>query len=154
MMATATENSGFFHPSRAFYRFTILIFVSSLSFGTYFAYDIVGAIAPTLLEELHVDPDTIGTFYTMYSIAAVLAVFIGGLLIDQLGTRKSSLLFSLLVLGGAGLVWIAKDSIAIIFFGRFIYGAGSEPLIVAQSAILARWFKIKNWHFLLALHLL
>ena len=144
MMGSTTETVGFFHPSRPLYRFTILIFVASLSFGTYFAYDIVGAIAPTLLEELKVDQDTIGTFYTMYSIAAVMAVLIGGILIDKLGTRKASLLFSLLVLGGASLVWLAKGSIPLIFLGRFIYGAGSEPLIVAQSAILARWFKNKE----------
>jgi MFS family permease len=33
------------------------------------------------------------------------------------------------------------------FVGRFIFGAGSEPLIIAQSAILARWFKNKELAF-------
>jgi MFS family permease len=132
-----------FHPSKSFYRFTILIFASSLSFGSYFAYDIVGAIAPTLVEELGAARGTVGSFYTMYSIAAVLALLIGGILIDKLGTRKASLLFSILVLGGAALVWIAKSTL-VFFIGRFLFGAGSEPLLVAQSAILARWFKNKE----------
>ena len=39
---------GFFHPSTRLYRFTILLFVSLLTYGSYFAYDSVGAIAPTL----------------------------------------------------------------------------------------------------------
>lgn len=143
MITETDKQPGVFHPSRTLYRFTILIFVSSLSFGSYFAYDIVGAISPTLVEELGAGRGPVGTFYTMYSIAAILAVFFGGILIDKLGTRKASFMFSLLVLAGASLVWIAK-SLPLFFLGRFIFGAGSEPLIVAQSAILARWFKNKE----------
>ncbi|HEB34970.1 MAG TPA: MFS transporter [Candidatus Aminicenantes bacterium] len=140
------EPNGVFHPAKPLYRFIILIFVASLSFGSYFAYDIVGAIAPTLIEELGATRGTLGTFYTMYHVAAIFFVLIGGFLIDRVGTRKASLLFSLLVLVGAGLVWSAK-SIPMFFVGRFIFGAGSEPLIIAQSAILARWFKNKELAF-------
>ena len=143
MMTSIQEAAGTFHPSRALYRFIILIFVASLSFGSYFAYDIVSAIAPTLVEELGAARGTVGAFFTAYSVAAVLAVLIGGMLIDKLGTRKASILFSLLVFIGAAVVWQAK-SIPMFFIGRFIFGAGSEPLIVAQSAILARWFKNKE----------
>jgi MFS family permease len=143
MMTTVTEAVGAFHPSRTLYRFTILVFVASLSFGSYFAYDIVSGIAPSLVEDLHAARGTVGAFFTAYSVAAVLAVLIGGILIDKLGTRKASLLFSILVFVGAGVVWMAK-SVPIFIVGRFIFGAGSEPLIVAQSAILARWFKNKE----------
>ena len=143
-MTAATESTvGIFHPSRPLYRFTILGFVSFLTFGSYFAYDIVGAIAPTLIEDLGATRGTVGSFYTMYSIAAILSVFIGGLLIDKLGTRKASILFSSLVFLGAVIVWSAK-ALPLFFVGRFIFGAGSEPLVVAQSAILARWFKGKE----------
>ena len=31
-----------------------------------------------------------------------------------------------------------------MFLGRFVFGAGAEPLVVAQSAMLARWFKKKE----------
>jgi len=137
------EEAGIFHPSKALYRFSILVFVASLTFGSYFAYDIVGAIAPTLVEELGTSRGTLGTFYTMYHVAAILFVLIGGFLIDKVGTRKASISFSLLVLGGVVIVWLAR-SIPVFFIGRFIFGAGSEPLIVAQSVILARWFKNKE----------
>jgi MFS family permease len=136
------EQVSVFHPSRGLYRFIILAFVAFLPFGSYFAYDVVGAIAPTLSEELGTR-EIIGASYTMYSIAAILLVLIGGILIDRLGTRKASLIFSLLVFGGQVVVWLGS-SIPLFFLGRFIFGAGSEPLIVAQSAILARWFKGKE----------
>lgn len=143
MMMEAAGRAPFFHPSTRLYRFTNLLFISSLSFGSYFAYDIIGAIAPSLIEELKASRATVGTMNTMYSIAAILVVLFGGMLIDRLGTRKASIVFSVLVFSGAVIVWLAK-SIPLIFLGRFIFGAGSEPLVVAQSAMLARWFKNKE----------
>ncbi len=143
MAETALKNRGFFHPGRPVYRFTLLVFVASLSFGSYFAYDIIGAIAPSLIDELKAKRATVGTMNTMYSVAAILVVLFGGMLIDRLGTRKASIIFSALVFAGAAIVWQAR-SIPLIFLGRFIFGAGSEPLVVAQSAMLARWFKNKE----------
>jgi MFS family permease len=143
MMAEPAPRPGFLHPSRPIFRFINLLFISSLSFGSYFAYDIIGAIAPSLIAELKAARATVGTMNTMYSFAAILVVLFGGMLIDRLGTRKASLIFSSLVLAGAVIVWQAR-SIPVIFLGRFIFGAGSEPLVVAQSAMLARWFKNKE----------
>jgi MFS family permease len=138
-----TDRVAFFHPSRRPYRFTVLLFVSVLTFGSYFAYDSVGAIAPTLIQELHLGREAIGQMYTLYSVAAILSVFIGGLLIDKIGTRKASLLFSILVTLGAAIVALSHD-VWVLFVGRFIFGWGSESLVVAQSSIFARWFKGKE----------
>ena len=143
MTAATAPQPGFLHPSRPIFRFLNLAFIASLSFGSYFAYDIIGAIAPSLIAELKAARATVGTMNTMYSFAAILVVLFGGMLIDRLGTRKASLIFSTLVLAGAVIVWQAR-SIPVIFLGRFIFGAGSEPLVVAQSAMLARWFKNKE----------
>ena len=131
------------NPSSKAYRFTILFFISMLTFGSYFAYDIIGAIAPTLVEELGASRGMVGGFYTIYSIAAIISVLIGGFLIDKLGTRKASMIFSLFVLVGSILVAFGNN-LTIVFIGRFIFGAGSEPLVVAQSAMLSRWFKGKE----------
>lgn len=138
-----SESLSPFHPSTRLYRFSVLFFVSMLTFGSYFAYDIIGAIAPTLVEQLGAARGTIGTFYTAYSVAAIISVLIGGFLIDWLGTRMASMIFSILVFIGATLVAFA-DSVPLLLVGRFIFGGGSEPLVVAQSAILARWFKGKE----------
>lgn len=146
MTSHTEENTGWFHPSKRPYRYTILFFVAILTFGSYFAYDSVGAIAPTLIDKLGLDRESIGQMYTLYSIAAILSVFIGGLLIDKIGTRRASLLFSLLVTLGAAIVAIAPNT-WVLYFGRFIFGWGSESLVVAQSAIFSRWFKGKELAF-------
>jgi MFS family permease len=138
-----TETIGAFHPSTRLYRFTILIFISLLVFGSYFAYDSIGALETTLMKELSLDRSAIGNLYTAYSVAAIAIVFFGGMLYDKLGPRKASLLFSLLVLLGAVMVALAKSK-WMLFGGRLVFGAGSESLIVVQSAIISRWFKGKE----------
>jgi len=141
--AAIQESTGFFHPSGRPYRFTILIFISLIVLGSYFAYDSIGALAPTLIEALHLDRSTIGNLYTAYSVAAVFIVFFGGMLYDRLGPRRASLLFCTLVLVGATIVALAHSGLE-LFAGRLIFGAGSETLIAVQSAIISRWFKGKE----------
>lgn len=141
--AAGTTGPGRFAPAGRTYRFVLLFFVSLLTFGSYFAYDSIGALAPTLIQELHLDRETIGSLYSAYSLAAIFIVFFGGMLIDRLGPRRASLLFSILVTAGAVIVAVA-DSTWMLYLGRFVFGAGSESLVVAQSAIIARWFKGKE----------
>jgi len=138
--SAAPDTLGFFHPSQRPYRFTILMFISLIVMGSYFAYDSIGALAPTLIADLHLNRSDIGNLYTAYSVAAVLIVFFGGMLYDKLGPRRSSFLFCMLVLVGATIVALAHSRWQ-LFAGRLIFGGGSEALIVVQSAIISRWFK-------------
>ncbi len=136
-------DNGIFYPGKKLYRFSMLLFISLMIFGSYFAYDSIGAIENILIKELGMEQGTIGSLYTAYSVAAIFIVFFGGMLIDKLGTRKASLLFSGLVCVGALVVALANTT-WLVFLGRLIFGAGSESLIVAQSTILAKWFKGKE----------
>src|SRR5450755_141995 len=134
---------GFFPPAGKLYRFTILAFAALMAFGSYFAYDSVGAIETTLIQVFHTDRAAIGIMYTMYSVAAVLAVLAGGFLIDRVGVRRASLIFSSFVVVGAAMV-AAAPSLPVMYAGRVLFGIGSESMIVAQSAITARWFTGKE----------
>ncbi len=81
-------------------RVVVLGFVGLLTYGSYFAYDSVGALAPTLIKAWDTSQSGIGWLYTIYSVAAILSVFLGGMLIDRIGTRWASLLFSAVDRGG------------------------------------------------------
>ena len=137
--SSSVEKISIWHPSAAFFRYTLLVFTCLLTFGSYFAYDSVGALANSLIKELHLTQSESNSLYSAYSIAAIFIVLFGGILTDKLGTRRASLLFSALVTIGALMVAIA-DSKFMLFFGRFVFGAGSESLVVAQLAILSKWF--------------
>ncbi|MBP7149265.1 MAG: MFS transporter [Acidobacteria bacterium] len=130
-------------PSSASLRWWVLAFASILTFGSYFAYDSISAISTTLLGAYNVQREQLGLLYSMYSIAAILTVFLGGMLIDRIGTRRASLLFSITVMVGAAIVAFAPN-IYVAYVGRFVFGAGSESLVVAQNAILSRWFRGKE----------
>ncbi len=139
----ANAEHSFFAPAGRPYRFIILAFAALMAFGSYFAYDSVGAIETTLIQVFHTDRAAIGTMYTMYSVAAVFAVLAGGFLIDRVGVRRASLIFSSFVVAGAALVAWAP-SLPVLYAGRVLFGIGSESMIVAQSAITARWFEGKE----------
>jgi MFS family permease len=135
--------TGFFQVSGKPYRFTVLLFAAVMAFGSYFAYDSVGAIETTLIQVFHTNRAAIGSMYSMYSFAAVFAVLGGGVLIDRAGVRVASMIFSVLVVVGAAIVAWAP-SLTVMYLGRIVFGMGSESMIVAQSAIVARWFSGKE----------
>jgi MFS family permease len=141
-MSDMTEAAAF-HPSKALYRFTLLVFVALLTFGSYFAYDSIGAIENVLIPALGLGSGSIGGLYSAYSLAAIGIVFFGGVLTDKLGVRRASLLFSGLVVLGALIVAMSKSG-SMLFAGRLVFGAGSESLVVAQMAFMSKWFKGKE----------
>lgn len=143
MSDAAVSAAGTFHPSKAKYRFTLLVFAALLTFGSYFAYDSIGAIENVLIPALGLGSGAIGGLYSAYSLAAIVIVFFGGVLTDKLGVRRASLLFSGLVVLGALIVALAKSG-PMLFAGRLVFGAGSESLVVAQMAFMSKWFKGKE----------
>ncbi len=136
-------NHGIFHPAGKPYRFTVLTFTALMAFGSYFAYDSVGAIETTLIQVFHTDRASIAAMYSAYSLAAIVAVLIAGVLIDRVGVRTASLICSSFVVVGAALV-AAAPSLPVMYLGRILFGIGSESMIVAQSSITARWFTGKE----------
>jgi MFS family permease len=137
---------GWTHPSRRPYRLVILIVVSFMLYGSYFAYDSVGAIEDYLMESMGIGQRTIGMLYSWYSWGAIFTLLAAGWMIDRVGTRRSSLLFAGVITLGTVIVAVAPDARTMLI-GRLIFGAGSEALIITQSAILARWFKGKELAF-------
>ena len=140
---TRSRQSAAFDPTGRSFRFVVLFVASLLTYGSYFAYDSVGAIPDQLMKRWDVDQTAIGALYSVYSLAAIVTLLFGGMIIDRFGTRKASLAFSTLVTLGACLVALAPG-IEVAYVGRFLFGAGSESLITAQNAIWARWFRGKE----------
>lgn len=146
MNEPVATNVGLLHPSRLLYRLIVLFFVAFMIYGSYFAYDSIGAIEDSLMKALGIEQGEIGILYGMYSVGPIFFLFLAGILIDFIGTRKASLLFSGILTLGAILV-AAAPNVWMMYAGRFIFGYGSEALIVCQSAILARWFKGRELAF-------
>lgn len=134
------------------YRWSVLVFVSLAMFGNYYIYDSIAPVFDLLSSQLNFTDQQLGLLYTVYSIAAIIVLLIGGFIIDKFGTKKSILVFALICLLAA-LVTAASSEFYIMIAGRFILGIGAEPLIVAVTTALAKWFKGKTLSLAFGLNL-
>lgn len=133
-------------------RWSVLIFVSLAMFGNYYVYDSISPLADVLKRQLQFSDIDIGTLNGIYSLPNVIMVLIGGIIIDRIGTRRSTLLFACLCVLGA-VVTILRPELWTMAAGRLIFGLGAESMIVAVTTALAKWFKGKELSFAFGLNL-
>jgi MFS family permease len=130
----------------------VLIFVSMTMFGNYYIYDAINPLVDIFIQQLGFTNENVGWLNSSYSVAAVVTLLIGGILVDRLGTKKSIMIFSVLCLLGA-LLTALKGTFAVMVAGRVVLGLGAESLIVAVTTALAKWFKGKELSFAFGVNL-
>jgi len=138
-------------PSSLF-RWIILVFISLAMFGNYYIYDSISPLADLLAKQLEFTDANIGLLQGIYSLPNVIMVLIGGIIIDKIGTRLSTFIFTLLCFIGA-LITASFDSLTMMALGRLIFGLGAESMIVAITTVIGRWFKGKQLSFAFGLNL-
>lgn len=121
-------------------------------FGNYYIYDSIAPIADLIKDSLGYDDEFIGAMYSVYSVAAVIILLVGGVIIDKYGTKKSILVFGAICTVAAALTASSSDKY-VMLAGRVLLGIGSEPLIVAITTSIAKWFKGKELSFAFGLNL-
>jgi MFS family permease len=130
-----------------------LIWLSFAMFGNYFIFDGINPLVDLFKSQLGFSNEVIGWLNSSYNVAAIITLLIGGIIIDRFGTKISLLIFSALCLV-ASVLMISKGSAPVMLSARFILGMGAEPLIVAVTTALAKWFKGKELSFAFAVNLL
>jgi MFS family permease len=150
----AEENIGAPRPEApAWYRWAVLMVISLAMFGNYYLYDTIAPIADLLKEQLSFSDEQIGLLYSSYSLGAMIFLLLGGIYIDRYGTRAGTMLFGI-ICAVSGFVVIISDSFTVMMAGRFLLGVGAEPLIVAITAAIAKWFRGKELAFAMGINLL
>lgn len=138
-------------PSQLF-RWFILVFVSLAMFGNYYIYDSISPLADLLVKQLKFTDSDIGLLQGIYSVPNVLMVLLGGIIIDKIGTRISTFIFTTLCLVGA-IITASFDNLTMMAIGRLVFGLGAESMIVAVTTVIGRWFKGKQLSFAFGLNL-
>jgi MFS family permease len=150
-MADFHTGSGATQPP-PLYRWVVLVVISLAMFANYYVYDSIAPIADMLKSDLGFSDVNIGQLYSVYSVAAVIVLLLGGVIIDKFGTAKSAVLF-----GGictiAAILNAASSDLNVMLVARFLLGIGSEPLVVAITTALAKWFKGKELSFAFGINL-
>jgi len=139
-------------PPTPIQRWLVLLFVSIAMFGNYYVYDSLGPVVDLMRTDLGFSYQQIGWLSTAYSVAALLMLLIGGWIIDRFGTKQAITVFAVICLGAAALT-AATPNYETIFAGRFLLGIGAEPLIVAATTVLAKWFRGRELSFAFGLNL-
>ena len=135
-----------------FFRWGILLFVSLAMFGNYYIYDSISPLADLLSKQLKFSDANIGLLQGIYSVPNVFMVLIGGIIIDKIGTRISTFIFTLLCLLGA-IITASFSDLTMMAIGRLVFGLGAESMIVAVTTVIGRWFKGKQLSFAFGLNL-
>ncbi len=136
----------------ASYRWLVLVVISLAMFANYYVYDSIAPIADILKSDLGFTDANIGSLYSFYSIAAVIVLLLGGVIIDRFGTAKSTIFFAA-ICTVAAIVNAVSSDLNVMLASRFMLGLGSEPLIVAITTALAKWFKGKELSFAFGINL-
>lgn len=125
-------------PTRSF-RWIVLLAMSVAVYGSYYAFDYIGPLAPLLSRQLHFSDSQIGLLQAVYSFPNIVAMLVCGVVIDRIGTKKSMAIFSVLVFTGLGITALSPR-IGIMAAGRLLVGSGAEALALASNVAIARWF--------------
>ena len=139
-------------PTRA-YRWLVLAFVSLSMFGNYYAFDALNPVGPLLESQLGFTQQQIGLLDSAYNIAALLVLLAGGVIIDRAGTKSAMIGFGAITMAGAFVIALFGSPLGMAA-GRFVMGIGAEPLIVAATTVLGRWFKGKELGFAMGVNLM
>lgn len=150
-MSTLQQSQELPPPPRS-YRWVVLLFVSLPMLGNYYIYDCINPLVDIFTKQLGFTDQQIGWLNSSYSVAAVLTLLIGGIMIDRLGTKLSIFIFSVLCLI-ASVLSSLEGSFTAMVLGRTVLGLGAESLIVAVTTALAKWFKGKELSFAFGVNL-
>ena len=134
------------------YRWVVLVVISVAMFANYYVYDSIAPIADLFKSELGFTDANYGTLFSVYSLAAVIVLLLGGVVIDKYGTVRSTIFFGA-VCTFAGILMAVTSEFWVMVASRFLLGLGSEPLIVAITTALAKWFKGRELGFAFGVNL-
>jgi MFS family permease len=127
-------------PPPPSFRWAVLVFTSLAMFGNYYVYDAVAPLAGMFSEQLKFSDKQIGMLNAIYSFPNIFMVLIGGIIVDRIGTRRATLVFTVFCAAGA-IMTAVSPSYPVMAAGRLVFGLGSESMIVAVTAALGQWFK-------------
>lgn len=107
-------------------------------------------IAPELMAELSISPESMGAITGVFFLAFALMQVPTGVLLDRFGPRR--VMPALLMLAVAGsLLFAASDGESGLAFGRGLMGIGCASGLMGSMVVFARWFPQDRFGTLAAL---
>lgn len=95
------------------------------------------------------------SLYSIYSFPNVVLPLVGGLIIDKMGVRVGTFVFSSILILGQTIFMLGGyyEKYWLMMMGRFVFGLGGECLVVSQSTVISQWFKANEIALALGLNI-
>lgn len=129
-----------------------MVVISLAMFSSSYIYDCIGPLAKVLADQLHYTDADIGLLQALCSMPSIFTVLLGGIFIDRVGVKKSSMLFAVLCFAGA-VVTAASPNLLTMLTGRLLFGVGIGSLSIASTTGIAQWFGGEKLSFVFGLNL-
>jgi MFS family permease len=109
-----------------------LFYICMYSIVTLYNYDMPSIMETEIINHFKVTNTRYSLMYTLYSIPNIIFPLFGGYFVDKFGTSKLLVYASFLGIIGQFIVFLGAytDWFNLMLLGRFLFGAGSEFLLV------------------------
>jgi MFS family permease len=115
----------------------IVLFLARSAMG--FQFQSVGATAPFLIVDLHLDYAAIGSLIGLYMLPGIVIAFPGGLLSRRYGDKPVCVAgLALMLLGGAAMG--IGETPSVVFAGRAVSGTGAVLFSLVLTKMATDWF--------------
>lgn len=101
-------------------------------------------IAPELIRDLGLSPQTLGLANSAFFIALLVLQVPLGVLFDRIGVRRTVAALSVVMAAGAALHAAAHTG-AMLVAARFLVGLGCAGSFMATVVLVPRWFPRQEW---------
>jgi len=132
-------------------RWIVLTLACLSCIGSYFSSALLAALQTKIMALLKIKVFGFNSIIALSAVPNVLLPFVGGIIVDRLGLRIAYGLFAICACIGQAILTfgIFHGSLAFILIGQGISALGGETIIVAKSAMIAKWFMGKELSFAL-----
>ena len=118
----------------------IVCFAASLFFFYEFIQgNMFASIADNIMLDFNIQVDKMAYLSSIYYVSNVIFLFVAGMMLDRLSTKRTMLLAMLLCVAGTFLL-AHTHSFYIALFCRFLTGIGSAFCFLGPIRIASRWF--------------
>ncbi|EGC33659.1 hypothetical protein DICPUDRAFT_94995 [Dictyostelium purpureum] len=124
-------------------RIATVFLIINLGFPVFLSYNNPSSMVQIFKREYSIDATQFGRLYSIYALPNVIMVFLGGILVDLIGTNKSSLIFSTILTISTILAAISSSthSYGLLMFSRVLLGLGGESLLVCIATFITDMFE-------------
>lgn len=125
----------------------IMIFLAMMfaMIGPFYMFDLPQIYEDVIIRKFNKTSVDVESLYAIYSLPNFIMTPLGSFLLGYTGLGLGAVLFESLVVIGSMMIYYGFNTgtFAYLFWGRAVYGLGSEVVVILGATIADRWFSGK-----------